>query len=139
MHRYADARLQNARSYQIINKWLCINFRLIIIHKSKWLTFIMHSDYDTANRIEYRSAACILNQESCIYVLMMLLTEGKNAITSRFSSRWNDKNTNTHHNELVSIEWLKWLRDGFLSPLFCHHFNHESQMGHLSRHNTSHS
>lgn len=29
------------RSYQIINKWLCINFRLIIFHKSKWTIFIM--------------------------------------------------------------------------------------------------
>lgn len=29
--------LAHRRSYQIINKWICINFRLIVFHKSNWI------------------------------------------------------------------------------------------------------
>lgn len=43
-HRwYADAPTI-CRSYQIINKWSCINFRLIIFNKSKWLE-IYHAQW----------------------------------------------------------------------------------------------
>lgn len=41
MHVYTNALAPMVRvwwrSYQIINKWICINFRLIVFHKSKWI------------------------------------------------------------------------------------------------------
>lgn len=48
--RHADAPTKHKhRSYQIINKWLCINFRLIIFHKSKrlneWMNYIYHAPW----------------------------------------------------------------------------------------------
>lgn len=112
--RYADAPTKHKhRSYQIINKWLCINFRLIIFHKSKrmnelYLSCAMRPTM-TSNHIgkyrktDYHSRDCALT-----------ITTLGNVENGRGTKK--KKRTLHHH-------WRNWfvsrLFEMFLS-LFCH-------------------
>lgn len=101
-----------SRSYQIINKWSCINSRLIRFHKSKWLLFIMHSDYDTkSNWTNVEKASC----------------GSRNVARITISGWWKESKRRTSFQSFESL--LCFLQT---IPIF-EFETHKSRMGHLLR------